>query len=340
MHKGFMLLLTFLLFHEYLDAFPAYLADDNMLRCLDTDSAAVGFFCTNQFAVNGIELHLRAIAKTADGNNTALGSYYHTTHLCRTDVVGRIFFDIFEILPIISRLISCDVRNIKRTIRISIMIKRCVTSRRRIGIFTNYTCQTGATFKALVSQRCHGRRNINTCQTGAIFKAPGSQRCYGRGDINTCQSGAVFKATVSQPCHGRGDSYTCQTGAVGKAFVTKRGDRIFNTAIRNFLGYFYVPTITIRSSNKRGFLRNRIHTEFQAINCHILLIRVIHSYDLSKASVADKRIETIFSQLTDQFLVIRNYAKITNGLFARIKINIIKKVLCFFSLIFLFLIYK
>ena len=29
-------------------------------------------------------------------------------------------------------------------------------------------------------------------------------------------------------------------------------------------------------------------------------------------------IETIFSQLTDQFLVIRNYAKITNALFARI----------------------
>ena len=56
--------------------------------------------------------------------------------------------------------------------------------------------------------------------------------------------------------------------------------------------------------------------------------------------MADKRIETIFSQLTDQFLVIRNYAKITNVLFARIKINIIKKVSCFFSLIFLFLIYK
>ena len=33
---------------------------------------------------------------------------------------------------------------------------------------------------------------------------------------------------------------------------------------------------------------------------------------------ARKRIETIFSQLTDQFLVIRNYAKITNGLFTRI----------------------
>ena len=33
---------------------------------------------------------------------------------------------------------------------------------------------------------------------------------------------------------------------------------------------------------------------------------------------ARKRIETIFSQLVEQFLVIRNYAKITNGLFARI----------------------
>ena len=33
---------------------------------------------------------------------------------------------------------------------------------------------------------------------------------------------------------------------------------------------------------------------------------------------ARKRIETIFSQLSDQFLIIRNYAKITNGLFARI----------------------
>lgn len=33
---------------------------------------------------------------------------------------------------------------------------------------------------------------------------------------------------------------------------------------------------------------------------------------------ARKRIETLFSQLNDQFLVIRNYAKNTCGLFARI----------------------
>ena len=33
---------------------------------------------------------------------------------------------------------------------------------------------------------------------------------------------------------------------------------------------------------------------------------------------ARKRIETIYSQLTDQFMVIRNYAKVTTGLFTRI----------------------
>ena len=33
---------------------------------------------------------------------------------------------------------------------------------------------------------------------------------------------------------------------------------------------------------------------------------------------ARKRIETIFSQLCDQFMIIRNYAKDTDGLFARI----------------------
>ena len=67
---------------------------------------------------------------------------------------------------------------------------------------------------------------------------------------------------------------------------------------------------------------------------------VIHSFDLTKASVHDIhylkdvkvdysnctvigdrgyiRIETLFSQLCDQFMIIRNYAKDTDGLFARI----------------------
>ena len=83
---------------------------------------------------------------------------------------------------------------------------------------------------------------------------------------------------------------------------------------------------------------------------------IIHSFDLTKASVhisaqaqldlfetanirlevpyrcnqkewkptfpafakARKRIETLFSQLCDQFMIIRNYAKDTDGLFARI----------------------
>ena len=39
-------------------------------------------------------------------------------------------------------------------------------------------------------------------------------------------------------------------------------------------------------------------------------------YSVGDLSKARKRIETIFSQLTDQLLVIRSYAKITNGLFA------------------------
>ena len=40
---------------------------------------------------------------------------------------------------------------------------------------------------------------------------------------------------------------------------------------------------------------------------------VFHSF-----AKARKRIETLFSQLCDQFMLIRNYAKDTDGLFARI----------------------
>ena len=38
--------------------------------------------------------------------------------------------------------------------------------------------------------------------------------------------------------------------------------------------------------------------------------------DIHSLAKARKRIETIFSQLTDLFLVVSNYAKIANGLFA------------------------
>jgi hypothetical protein len=37
---------------------------------------------------------------------------------------------------------------------------------------------------------------------------------------------------------------------------------------------------------------------------------------------ARKRIETLFSQLDDQFMMMRNYAKETTGLFTRIKAKI------------------
>lgn len=40
--------------------------------------------------------------------------------------------------------------------------------------------------------------------------------------------------------------------------------------------------------------------------------------DISGFCQSEKRIETLFSQLCDQFMIIRNYAKDTGGLFARI----------------------
>ena len=89
MHKGFMLSLAFLLFHEYLDTCSAHLADDDVLGSGDANRAAISFLFTNQFAVDSIELHLFAIAETADGDDTALGSNHHTALLCCIDVVSR-----------------------------------------------------------------------------------------------------------------------------------------------------------------------------------------------------------------------------------------------------------
>ena len=56
------------------------------------------------------------------------------------------------------------------------------------------------------------------------------------------------------------------------------------------------------------------------INCKRTRTAFPISYQVDNSMTAKtrKRIETIFPQLTDLFLVIRNYAKITNGLFARI----------------------
>ena len=54
------------------------------------------------------------------------------------------------------------------------------------------------------------------------------------------------------------------------------------------------------------------------LNLSIALIRKNWSSTFIPFVKARKRIETLFSQLTDQFMVIRNYVKITNGLFIRI----------------------
>ena len=54
------------------------------------------------------------------------------------------------------------------------------------------------------------------------------------------------------------------------------------------------------------------------LECHYRLNQKDWKPTFIPFAKARKRIETIFSQLSDQFLIIRNYAKITNGLFARI----------------------
>ena len=78
---------SFLFLHEYLNACFAHLADDDVLGSGDANRAAISFLFTNQFAVDSIEFNLLAIAETADGDDTALGSNHHTAHLGSVDVV-------------------------------------------------------------------------------------------------------------------------------------------------------------------------------------------------------------------------------------------------------------
>jgi hypothetical protein len=56
--------------------------------------------------------------------------------------------------------------------------------------------------------------------------------------------------------------------------------------------------------------RKRIETVYSQLTDQFMLIR--------NYAKARKRIETVFSQLADQFMIIRNYAKETEGLFTRI----------------------
>src|SRR5574344_2301258 len=82
-----------------------------------------------------------------------------------------------------------------------------------------------------------------------------------------------------------------------------------------------------RPSRKALIARNGFSTTVQLDLFETAHIRLECPYRLNQRDwkptliplvKAQKRIETLFSKLTDPFLVIRNDAKITNGLFARI----------------------
>ena len=53
-------------------------------------------------------------------------------------------------------------------------------------------------------------------------------------------------------------------------------------------------------------------------NLYAIFAKLLNICKQIADNLVNKRIETLFSQLCDQFMIIRNYAKDTDGLFARI----------------------
>ena len=95
---------------------------------------------------------------------------------------------------------------------------------------------------------------------------------------------------------------------------------IFNNVKLNLKIIFYQPNkVVSKIYGDKGYIGADVQLDlFETAH-----IRLECPYRLSQKNwkpifipyaKAHKRIETLFSQLTDQFLVIRNYAKITNGL--------------------------
>lgn len=73
----------------------------------------------------------------------------------------------------------------------------------------------------------------------------------------------------------------------------------------------------------KGYIGTDVHTDlFETVHIRLECPYRINQRDWKPTFIpfakARKRIETLFSQLTGQFMTIRNFAKITDGLFARI----------------------
>ena len=95
--------------------------------------------------------------------------------------------------------------------------------------------------------------------------------------------------------------------------------------IANFLNTFFTTFLIPNSSiyGDRGYIGADVQldlfdTAHIRLECPYRLNQKNRSPKFIPFAKARKRIETLFSQLTDQFMVIRNYVKITNGLFIRI----------------------
>lgn len=92
---------------------------------------------------------------------------------------------------------------------------------------------------------------------------------------------------------------------------------------RLYMPYYFLGTFTEYPYGDNGYIGTDVQLDlFETAHIRLECPYRLNQKDWKPTFIpfakARKRIETIFSQLSGQFLVIRNYAKITNGLFARI----------------------
>ena len=95
-------------------------------------------------------------------------------------------------------------------------------------------------------------------------------------------------------------------------WMTDTGCKISNMSISK------VPSLEIKDISKLPYNWICLRPSRYTLRCHTAWIKRIGNQLLSLLQKQEKRVETLFSQLGDQFMVCRNYAKQQVGLFARI----------------------
>ena len=89
--------------------------------------------------------------------------------------------------------------------------------------------------KAVFSQTCYGRRNIDGRERRTTVKAVFSQTCYGRWNIDGRERRTITKAIVSQTCYGRRNIDGRERRTALKAGVSQTCHAIHHTFISNTL---------------------------------------------------------------------------------------------------------